>query len=154
MQVAIRINCYRFITICQCKSSFRFVIRGQDTALAAIVDAMGQTQSSFLPSYWASHGVLAAADEAYGDSVYHFLLLLSNALMATWLAAELAEGPADAAALVRQADYLAARATDAEDRAGELIGMAEDVAEAARTLRTRADAARLALRTVPEHLAR
>lgn len=63
----------------------------QDTALAAIVDAMGQTQSSFLPSYWASHGVLAAADEAYGDSVYHFLLLLSNALMATWLAAEVAE---------------------------------------------------------------
>ncbi len=48
------------------------------------------TQSPFLPSSWAAGGVLAAADGFYRRSVFLWLLLASNALMATWVAAEAA----------------------------------------------------------------
>jgi ABC-2 type transport system permease protein len=63
----------------------------EDVLLATLLDAAGRTQSPFLPSYWAAHGVLAAATRNYRDCLFHFLLLSSNALLLTWAAAEAAE---------------------------------------------------------------
>ncbi len=53
--------------------------------------ATAQTQSPLLPSYWAAQGILASAQGAFGQAAFLFLLLLSNAMMATWLAAQTAE---------------------------------------------------------------
>ena len=61
-----------------------------ETFLLTVLDAMGQTQSPLMPSYWAARGVLDAADTNYGSCIYYFLLLLSNALMLTWVASEVA----------------------------------------------------------------
>ena len=63
----------------------------QDAVLAAIMDATSQVQSSFLPSHWAARGILAAASQDYGECLFQFLLLLSNALMLLWVAAETAQ---------------------------------------------------------------
>lgn len=49
--------------------------------LRAILDAMKNTQSPFLPSFWAAQGVLASAKGEIRQSAFYFLLLLSNALM-------------------------------------------------------------------------
>ncbi len=62
----------------------------QDAVLAVVMDATVQTQSPLLPSYWATRGMLAAAEQNYGECLFQFLLLLSNALMLVWLAAEVA----------------------------------------------------------------
>ena len=59
----------------------------EDALLPTVLQAMSRTQSPLLPSYWASRGVLDAAERDYGSTVYHFLLLLSNALMLSWGAA-------------------------------------------------------------------
>ena len=56
-----------------------------------MLQATAQTQSPLLPSYWAAQGILASAQGAFGQAAFLFLLLLSNALMATWLAAQTAE---------------------------------------------------------------
>lgn len=60
----------------------------EDSFLQLILQTAAQTQSPLLPSYWASQGLLAAADTQYGQALYLFLLLLSNALMAIWVATE------------------------------------------------------------------
>lgn len=62
----------------------------EDTFLTTILEAAGKTQSPLLPSHWAAHGILAAAGGRYRDALLFFLLLLSNALMATWIAGEAA----------------------------------------------------------------
>lgn len=58
--------------------------------LPALIQAMGRTQSPFLPSFWAAEGVLAAADGNLGTALFDFLLLASTALFAAWLGAEAA----------------------------------------------------------------
>ncbi|MDQ1257799.1 MAG: hypothetical protein QG656_2405, partial [Candidatus Hydrogenedentes bacterium] len=63
----------------------------QDAVLEAVMDATAQTQSPFLPSVWASRGILAAGDRLYGESLFQFCLLLSTALMAVWATAEVAQ---------------------------------------------------------------
>ena len=73
------------------RDSFNAERLAEDTALTLLLQATTQTQSSLLPSYWASQGVLAAASSKYDTVLFMFLLLLSNALMAIWLAAELAQ---------------------------------------------------------------
>jgi ABC-2 type transport system permease protein len=62
------------------------------SGLAAIGAVTRQTQAAWLPSYWTSQGLLAASMGRYGDSAFHFLLLLAHALLLTWLATELAQG--------------------------------------------------------------
>lgn len=59
--------------------------------LATAVSAMSQTQSPFFPSYWAAHGVLLSAQARFGESMFFFLLLLANALMAVLVATLMAE---------------------------------------------------------------
>jgi len=63
----------------------------QDTFLPAVLDVTTQTQSPFLPSYWAARGILAAATRNYRECVFDFLLLTSNALMALLITAALAQ---------------------------------------------------------------
>lgn len=58
--------------------------------LAMVLQATAQTQSPLLPSSWVSQGVLAAAEGDYATSGFLLLLLLANAMMVVWLAAELA----------------------------------------------------------------
>lgn len=60
--------------------------------IQTLVDTMGQTQSAFLPSFWVSQGVLAAAVGEVGEAVFYLLLLLANALFLVWLAMWAAEG--------------------------------------------------------------
>jgi len=62
----------------------------QDAVLTAVMDATAQTQSPFLPSYWATRGVLAAVDHDYRECLFQFMLLASNALLCVWAATELA----------------------------------------------------------------
>ncbi|HEO72058.1 MAG TPA: hypothetical protein ENN80_12410, partial [Candidatus Hydrogenedentes bacterium] len=62
----------------------------QDAVLAALMDATAQTQSAFLPSYWATRGVLAAATHDYRECLFQFLILASNACFLVWLGAEVA----------------------------------------------------------------
>jgi ABC-2 type transport system permease protein len=59
--------------------------------IATAVSAMSQTQSAFFPSHWAAHGILLSAQSSYAESLFYFLLLLSNALMAVLVATVLAE---------------------------------------------------------------
>lgn len=62
-----------------------------DPTFSGIIDAMSRTQSWLLPSYWASRGVLASAESEYGESLFYFLLLTSNALMIMLMSAALAQ---------------------------------------------------------------
>ncbi|MCC6694270.1 MAG: hypothetical protein IT365_01440 [Candidatus Hydrogenedentes bacterium] len=62
-----------------------------DPTISGIIDAMTRTQSWLLPSHWASRGVLAAAEGEAGESVFYFLLIASNALMAVLLSAVFAQ---------------------------------------------------------------
>ncbi|MBN2308445.1 MAG: hypothetical protein JXR94_05705, partial [Candidatus Hydrogenedentes bacterium] len=63
----------------------------EDTFLPTVLDAMHRTQSPLLPSYWASRGVLDAAEAHYASCLFHFAVLTANALMFTWVAAETAQ---------------------------------------------------------------
>ena len=63
----------------------------EDSPMTLLLQATTQTQSPLVPSYWVSRGILAAAENQYGETLFLFLLLASNALLFTWLAAELAE---------------------------------------------------------------
>ncbi len=63
----------------------------EDTFLPALLDMSSQTQSPFLPSYWTSRGLLAAAAGNWRECVFHFLLLASNAMMALLVVAEVAQ---------------------------------------------------------------
>ena len=62
----------------------------QDSIVSSILTATSQTQSPYLPSAWASQGILNAAQNEYKTAGFLLLLLISNALMITWLAAETA----------------------------------------------------------------
>ncbi len=72
------------------RESFSAERLAEDTIVTLLIQATSQTQSPFLPSHWASQGILAAAQGAHGQTAFLFLLLLSNAIMATWLAAQTA----------------------------------------------------------------
>ncbi len=63
----------------------------EDTFLLALFDAASQTQSSFLPSFWASRGILATMEGRSRECGFYLLLLLSNALLMTWVATETAQ---------------------------------------------------------------
>lgn len=63
----------------------------EDTILPTLLDVTSQTQSPFLPSFWTTRGVLAAADRNYGECLFNFLLLVSNAMMALLIAAYLSD---------------------------------------------------------------
>ncbi len=60
-------------------------------SLQALNATLGRAHSPFLPSAWAAQGVLAAATGDHRESVFRFLLLLSNALFLLWLATLAAE---------------------------------------------------------------
>ncbi|MCP4660511.1 MAG: hypothetical protein GY856_34355 [bacterium] len=63
-----------------------------DTAtIQAVIDAMGRTQSPFLPSYWVAQGVLSAATGEAAEAGFYLLLLVANALLLVWLATWAAE---------------------------------------------------------------
>ena len=59
---------------------------GIDTLLAL----SSQTQSSWLPSQWAAHGLVLASMGRLRESGFYWLLLVANALFFTWIAAETA----------------------------------------------------------------
>jgi len=73
----------------------RHVIRGtrlaDDTILPAFLDATARTQSPFLPSFWASKGVLSAADMDFGAALFWFLMVLSTALVSLLLSGWVAQ---------------------------------------------------------------
>lgn len=48
---------------------------------SVVLDAMSRTQSWFLPSHWASAGVLAAGRGEYADAAFWLLMLVSTAMM-------------------------------------------------------------------------
>ncbi len=77
-----------FIIIRQTFSADRLA---EETMLTVVLQAASQTQSPLLPSYWASQGVLAAAGNSYEESIFLFLLLLSNALFVVMVGAEVAQ---------------------------------------------------------------
>jgi ABC-2 type transport system permease protein len=60
-------------------------------ALPAVFTITARTQSPWLPSQWASQGLLMASSGAYGRSVFYLLLLAANAFFAVWLAAGVAQ---------------------------------------------------------------
>ncbi len=73
------------------RAKFSAVKLSQDAFLSFVFESTGRTQSPLLPSHWAAHGMLTAASGRYGASLFDFLLLLANALLLTWLAAEAAQ---------------------------------------------------------------
>lgn len=58
----------------------------EDSILPALLDVTTQTQAPYLPSSWASRGVLAASTGNHGECLFNLLFLFANALMAVWLA--------------------------------------------------------------------
>jgi ABC-2 type transport system permease protein len=64
---------------------------GAADTLQAIVATLGRTQSPFLPSSWLADGLLAASHGAWGDSLFLWAVLLSNALLFAWVATAFAE---------------------------------------------------------------
>ncbi|GMW01044.1 MAG: hypothetical protein AMXMBFR84_21810 [Candidatus Hydrogenedentota bacterium] len=66
-------------------------LSGAEASMASILEALNRTQSSWMPSYWAASGVLATTQGEYGQALYHFGLLLSNALFLVLFAAILAQ---------------------------------------------------------------
>jgi ABC-2 type transport system permease protein len=62
-----------------------------DTMMRQVLDSAAQTQSHYLPSFWAAQGVLSAGAGAWGDSAFYFLTLLSTALVSVWFASALAQ---------------------------------------------------------------
>lgn len=73
------------------QQSFNAERLANDSIVTKMLQVTAQTQSPLLPSSWASQGVLAAAQGYTQETGFLFLLLLSNALMATWVAAEIAQ---------------------------------------------------------------
>lgn len=61
-----------------------------DSFLNIVLQTSAQTQSPFMPSYWAAQGVLYAAEANFAESSFLFLLLLANAMFFTLIAAEAA----------------------------------------------------------------
>jgi len=61
-----------------------------DTILPVFLNASQRINSPFLPSTWASDGILAMAQRDFGASLYYFALLMSTALFALWLSGRVA----------------------------------------------------------------
>ena len=59
---------------------------GEDNVVIALFEATNQTQSPYLPSYWATAGVLSAGTGNYGDAAFYWFLLMANAGFATVVA--------------------------------------------------------------------
>jgi ABC-2 type transport system permease protein len=57
---------------------------------SSLMEATQQTQSPLLPSSWAARGLLSTVTGAHVETLFYWLLLVSNAMLMTWLAAELA----------------------------------------------------------------
>ncbi len=57
----------------------------------SLIVMLTKVQSPFLPSTWLSQGILDATTGAIGESLFYFLLLLSNALVLVWIATLAAE---------------------------------------------------------------
>ena len=72
------------------KGSFDAERLAEDSAITLVLQATSTTQSPLMPSHWASQGILACAESNFAESGFLFLMVLSNALMATWLASEAA----------------------------------------------------------------
>jgi len=69
------------------------LLAGEDASqgmLSLVFDATTKTQSPFLPSHWAAHGILTAAAGRYMESIFDLMLLLANALFFSWVAMQLA----------------------------------------------------------------
>ena len=64
---------------------------GETPSLQTIIAGLGQVQSPFSPGFWVARGVLGAATDGIGDSLFYLLLLSSNALLLVWLATLAAE---------------------------------------------------------------
>lgn len=62
----------------------------ETSSLQALLSALGQAQSPFLPSFWLAEGLLGAALGEVREAAFYLLLLCANALFATWLAVEAA----------------------------------------------------------------
>jgi ABC-2 type transport system permease protein len=73
------------------RQTFNAERMAEESVLTLVMEATTQTQAPYMPSAWASEGILAAAGGDFPAATFRFLLLLSNALMATWLAAQIAE---------------------------------------------------------------
>ncbi len=65
----------------------------QDTGLdvAPLLELAGRAEHPFLPSHWYAAAVVEASEGATADAAFHLLLLLANALLAGWLAVQVAE---------------------------------------------------------------
>lgn len=74
----------------QIRDAFNAENLAQDAVVNSILNATAQTQSPLLPSYWASQGVLSAAEANFRETAYYLLLLISNALFAVLVASEFA----------------------------------------------------------------
>ena len=66
-------------------------IRDDAMFVSVFLDATARFQSPFLPSHWASQGVLAWAKADLREGCFYFLLLLANAAMVVWAAGETAQ---------------------------------------------------------------
>lgn len=60
------------------------------TEISRALGVSQRMQSPWLPSHWASQGIILASWGRYSESGFYLLLLTANALMATWVAAEAA----------------------------------------------------------------
>ncbi|HEX73221.1 MAG TPA: hypothetical protein ENN65_07895, partial [Candidatus Hydrogenedentes bacterium] len=72
----------------------RYTIRrtrmAEDAVLPAFLDATARMQSPFLPSHWASQGILSAAQGNVSESLVWLLVLLSTAMMSLWVCGRVA----------------------------------------------------------------
>ncbi len=74
------------------RQSFSAERIANDSSLVSIImETTAQAPSPFLPSTWASQGILSAAHGAYSESAFLLLVLLANALFFTMLGAEAAK---------------------------------------------------------------
>lgn len=70
--------------------SFRLNRVNQLDMVDQILSALGRTQSPFFPSHWINEGLLALGEAQWREAGFHFLLLLSYALMAVLVLYQLA----------------------------------------------------------------
>ena len=67
------------------RARFNAARLSEDTVFQTVFSAMDQTQSPWLPSYWAAQGVLSAANGDVAACVFNLLLISANAIFATWV---------------------------------------------------------------------
>jgi len=62
---------------------------GDNNLLPAFIQASARMQSPFLPSFWTSEGILAAAQYNFPVALYYLGLITSTALFSVWLTGQL-----------------------------------------------------------------